>query len=130
MQYSLSYNLGKVLWKMWDYTDRRPHTKRLHYRLPIDAFLRAIKTCPDKRDSRHPEKDPILEPHYKLVSVVHKLVRRASISVCYILLSSMLILTHSSSQMRVSISCNPHHTLAKLLRYMTLQDGTCIYCMS
>ena len=87
MQNSLSYNLGKVLWKMWEYSDKMPaNSKKVHYRLPIDAFIRAMKTCPDKRDSRHPEKDLILEPHYKLVSVVHKLVRRKWISVCYLLL--------------------------------------------
>lgn len=131
MQNSLSYNLGKVLWKMWDYCDRMPgYSEGFHYKLPIDAIIQAIKACPDKRDSRHPEKDPILEPHYKLVSVVHKLVRRGSISVCYVLLSSKLLLTYSSSQMRVSISCKLHHTPVKLPRSMTLQDGTCMYCMS
>ncbi|KAL9020860.1 MAG: hypothetical protein Q9185_001931 [Variospora sp. 1 TL-2023] len=34
----------------------------------------AIETFPERRDNKHPEKDPTLEPHYKLVSVVHKLV--------------------------------------------------------
>ena len=41
----------------------------------IAAFTKAIECVPEKRDSRHPEKDPILEPHYKLVSTIHKLVK-------------------------------------------------------
>ena len=40
----------------------------------LDAFKRAIETLPERRENKHSEKDPILEPHYKLVSVVHKLV--------------------------------------------------------
>lgn len=54
---------------------------RIGYQTVIDAFVRAIDSCPDKRDSRHPDKDPILEPHYKLVSVVHKLRSLQRISV-------------------------------------------------
>jgi len=37
----------------------------------LNAFVNAIKTVPKPRDSRQ---EPILEPHYKLVSIVHKLV--------------------------------------------------------
>jgi hypothetical protein len=37
----------------------------------LKAFLRAIEICPKPRDGRQ---EPILEPHYKLVSVVHKAV--------------------------------------------------------
>lgn len=54
---------------------------RISHQPVIDAFIRAIEACPEKRDSRHPDKDPILEPHYKLVSVVHKLVRSRRILV-------------------------------------------------
>ena len=66
--------LGKVLWKMHNHGDQDlGSAKRIGYQTVIDAIVRAIDSCPDKRDSRHPDKDPILEPHYKLVSVVHKL---------------------------------------------------------
>jgi hypothetical protein len=41
----------------------------------INSFSRAVETLPN-RDSR---KDPILEPHYKLVSIVHKLVSKGVI---------------------------------------------------
>ena len=74
--------LGKVLWKMHKHGDPvLGDAKRIGYRIVIDAFVRAIESCPGKRDSRHPDKDPILEPHYKLVSVVHKLriFRRISV---------------------------------------------------
>ena len=76
--------LGKVLWKMHNYNygdSLLAHPKRIRYQVVIDAFVRAIKSCPDKRDSRHPDKDLILEPHYKLVSVVHKLRISRRISV-------------------------------------------------
>lgn len=59
----------------------RGTARRIGHRPVIDAFVRAIETCPKKRDSRHPDKDPILEPHYKLVSIVHKLVRSKRIVV-------------------------------------------------
>lgn len=74
--------LGKVLWKMHSYGNNvLGNDKRIGYQVVIDAFVRTIDSCPDKRDSRHPDKDPILEPHYKLVSVVHKLrsLRRISV---------------------------------------------------
>lgn len=74
--------LGKVLWKMHSYGDNvYSDAKRIGYQFVIDAFVQAIESCPDKRDSRHPDKDPILEPHYKLVSVVYKLRLSRQISV-------------------------------------------------
>lgn len=74
--------LGKVLWKMYNHGENvLGNAKRIGYQVVIDAFVRAIESCPDKRDSRHPDKDQILEPHYKLVSVVHKLRLSKRISV-------------------------------------------------
>ena len=74
--------LGKVLWKMYKYGNSViSNSKRIGYQTVTDTFVRAIESCPDKRDSRHPDKDPILEPHYKLVSVVHKLRISSQISV-------------------------------------------------
>ena len=74
--------LGKVLWKMHN-CDKTVlgNADRIGYQVVVDAFVRAIESCPDKRDSRHPDKDLILEPHYKLVSVVHKLRLSRRISV-------------------------------------------------
>jgi hypothetical protein len=67
--------LGKCYWKMYckvdDEWDERAKTKRPTVDDIIHAFVNAIKTVPKPKDSRQ---DPILEPHYKLASVVHKLV--------------------------------------------------------
>ena len=71
--------LGKSLWKMYNYPEEG--FRRVDYHQVLEAFTKAIQFVPERRDSRHPEKDPILEPHYKLVSTVHKLVQRRQISV-------------------------------------------------
>jgi hypothetical protein len=66
------YMLGKCLWKMWtrSHDELSEPSRRPMYEEALESFSRAIKKLPG-RDSR---KEPILEPHYKLVSVVHKLV--------------------------------------------------------
>ncbi|KAL9130309.1 MAG: hypothetical protein Q9217_001484 [Psora testacea] len=83
------YMFGKVLWKMHNCSvETLGRVERTRYRPVVDAFVRAIECVPDKRDSRHPEKDPILEPHYKLLSIVHKLVQARRCSAeqgCHIL---------------------------------------------
>lgn len=67
--------LGKCLWKMHDCSDYiRSNHERIGFEPAITAFKTAIETFAERRDNKHPEKDPTLEPHYKLVSVVHKLV--------------------------------------------------------
>ena len=48
--------------------------QRISYQPVIDALVQAIDCVPDKKDTKHPDKLHILEPHYKLLSVVHKLV--------------------------------------------------------
>ncbi|KAH8591579.1 hypothetical protein B0O99DRAFT_744278 [Bisporella sp. PMI_857] len=75
------YMLGKSLWKMftkrfdeWELAEQYKNPSM--YRKPtvqaiLNAFVEAIKTVPKPRDGRQ---EPILEPHYKLVSTVHKLV--------------------------------------------------------
>lgn len=54
----------------------------MNFQPALDAFRTALETLPERRDSKHPEKGPTFEPHYKLVSVVHKLVssRRLPVS--------------------------------------------------
>ena len=42
----------------------------------LNAFKRAVETAPERRD-----KEPILEPHYKLLSILHKLVQKNRIEV-------------------------------------------------
>ena len=56
--------------KVGDDSGRNPSTKPTVESV-LQALVKAIKTVPKPRDSRQ---EPILEPHYKLVSIVHKLV--------------------------------------------------------
>jgi hypothetical protein len=71
------YMLGKCLWKMHTASDEissqmnKPTSQDV-----IEAFTRAIEVLP-RKDGR---KEPVLEPHYKLVSIVHKLVQRKELS--------------------------------------------------
>jgi hypothetical protein len=44
----------------------------------IDALLDSITALPQRRDSRS---DPIFEPHFKILSVVHKLVMSGKMTV-------------------------------------------------
>lgn len=72
------YMLAKCLWKMHTMLgvergrDLPPAASRV-----IHAVQQAIDNLPDKKDSR---KEPIIEPHYKLLSVVHKLVLRRELT--------------------------------------------------
>jgi hypothetical protein len=67
------YMLGKILWKMYakDEKDANANEVRPTAQKVIEIFEKAIETVPKPRDSRA---DPILEPHYKLMSIAHKLV--------------------------------------------------------
>jgi hypothetical protein len=73
------YMLGKCLWKMYTFQFPEGSTD-LKYRPAkqevIDCFVKAITKLP-KRDSR---KEPILEPHYKLVAIIHKLFKRGDLT--------------------------------------------------
>lgn len=74
--------LGKCLWKMHNCSDNVLSGRgRMPFQPAVDAFKTAIEALPERRDSKHPEKDPTLEPHYKLVSVVHKLVSSQRLTV-------------------------------------------------
>jgi hypothetical protein len=67
--------LGKCLWKMYHKSgeeyDPAVQATKPSLDSVLAAFVKAIKTAPKPRDGRQ---EPILEPHYKLVSIVHKLV--------------------------------------------------------
>ena len=74
----LHFMLGKCQWKMHTTTERnssRPTPQQV-----LNSFIRAIELIPDekKKDSRE-KREPVLEPHYKLVSIVHKLLTRGEI---------------------------------------------------
>lgn len=68
------FMLGKCLWKMFTASPEvRGRGDPPQQDEVIKAFTRAIETLPSRRDSR---KEPILEPHYKLLIIVHKMVMR------------------------------------------------------
>lgn len=119
--HSISYTLGKVLWKMHNCSEEvRGLVKRTDHQPVIDTLVRAIESCPEKRDSRHPDKDPILEPHYKLVSVVHKLVHSKRIPV------SPTEYTHADSELTRHAGCG---RLPDLESYAVLPQSTpCARC--
>lgn len=74
--------LGKCLWKMHNCSDElRGKALRVSYDDALNAFKRAIELLPERRDNKHPGKDPTLEPHYKLISIIHKLVQSRRIQV-------------------------------------------------
>ncbi|KAL8688457.1 MAG: hypothetical protein Q9218_005638 [Villophora microphyllina] len=76
------YMLGKSVWKMHNcHESVLCGDVRQGHQLAIIAFKTAIEKLPSNRDNRHPEKDPILEPHYKLVSIVHKSVSSEKVGV-------------------------------------------------
>ena len=74
------YMLGKCLWKMHTVSENaRGRAPVVTVEEVVRAWAEAVRCLPP-RDHRHPDKDPILEPHYKMVSVVHKLVQRQEIT--------------------------------------------------
>jgi hypothetical protein len=68
------YTLGKCLWKMHTAPDdilgknRKPDMDEV-----VKAFVTAVERCPKVK---HSKEEPILEPHYKIASIAHKLVGR------------------------------------------------------
>ncbi|RDW86846.1 putative transcriptional corepressor of histone genes (Hir3) [Aspergillus mulundensis] len=68
------YMLSKCLWKMFSCDDSvRGSSKRISLDSVVESHLDTIDALPQRKDSRT---EPIFEPHYKLVSIVHKLVKR------------------------------------------------------
>ncbi|KAF2837923.1 hypothetical protein M501DRAFT_957458 [Patellaria atrata CBS 101060] len=75
------YMLSKCLWKMRQCDDeiqRWPDKAQPSTDEVLKPILRAVEILPERRDSR---KEPTLEPHYKIVSLVHKMVRRKELQV-------------------------------------------------
>ena len=70
---------AKCLWKMFSADDSvRGGAKQITLDDLLDSLLDAIDALPQKKDSRA---EPIFEPHYKLVSIVHKLVQKGTLTV-------------------------------------------------
>ncbi|RMY39800.1 hypothetical protein D0865_12724 [Hortaea werneckii] len=78
--WTLHYMLSKCLWKMHTATDQeRNHKPGPSVKEVLNALHTAIDLLPDKKDGKE-KREPILEPHYKLVSIVHKMVTRGELS--------------------------------------------------
>lgn len=73
--------LSKCLWKMFNSDESaRGRGKPVHVDQILDSLLDAIETLPvPSRKDRGP--DPIFEPHFRLVSVLHKLVTSGKMEV-------------------------------------------------
>ncbi|KAF2191030.1 transcriptional corepressor of histone-like protein genes [Zopfia rhizophila CBS 207.26] len=80
------FMLGKCLWKMYCFNADAAHTaatqgealppnKGPSWEEAVDAFVSAIEMLPGKKERR----EPVLEPHYKLVSIAHKLFQRREV---------------------------------------------------
>lgn len=73
------YMLGKCLWKMYNADEEVRNLHRLegkpNRRPELQEVLAVLTGCIEALPSRRdPRKEPILEPHYKLASIAHKLV--------------------------------------------------------
>ena len=72
----IQYMLGKCLWKMFNSPITEPHRRKVEVDEILDAFTAAVEASPERKDR---SSDYVLEPHFKLVSIVHKLVHRGVI---------------------------------------------------
>lgn len=100
--------LSKCLWKMHCHGDPASPTSKIGVSEVLDSLTDTINVLPKKRDNRS---DPILEPHFKLVSVIHKLVKRGDMSVCIDFTFNLqfdMFLTLSSRKMRARGLSLPH----------------------
>lgn len=74
--------LAKCYWKMYqtpiELLDGKDKTSPIAMELVLDTVKKALDVAYNARKSRSSE--PILEPHYKLVSILHKLVIRQKLS--------------------------------------------------
>ncbi|KAK6958475.1 hypothetical protein Daesc_001276 [Daldinia eschscholtzii] len=82
-QWQNPYMVAKCIWKMYqkpptslDHRDRRD---RPTMQAVINALEKAVEVVSALPKPRHGQ-DPILEPHYKIVSIVHKLVMRGDMT--------------------------------------------------
>lgn len=71
--------LAKCRWKMFSCDEStRGVFRRIDVEDVLDSLVDAIGSLPQRKDSRS---DPIFEPHFKLVSIVHKLVHSDTLKV-------------------------------------------------
>jgi hypothetical protein len=83
------YMLAKCGWKMWTANEKDMHYNasigapppanraKPKWQEVVDSIVAAIETLPSKKGRSG---EPVLEPHYKLVSIVHKLFQQGAIT--------------------------------------------------
>lgn len=112
--------LGKCLWKMYNgMKEVKGGASKVGYVEALDAFRRAIELLPERRDSRHPEKQLTLEPHYKLVSVVHKLVQSRQLQASHCLL---IVGTLTNIDLKPEAGCNYLSATCYARKVSSVQD--------
>jgi hypothetical protein len=75
--WAIQYMLGKCLWKMLNSQSVEKSKRKVEVDEVIDAFTAAVEASPERKDR---SSDYVLEPHFKLVSIIHKLVHRQIIN--------------------------------------------------
>jgi hypothetical protein len=83
-QWQLHYMVGKCLWKMHNADERTlQHDRPPTGQEVLDAFVKALELLPekDRKESKDSKREPTLEPHYKLLTIVHKLYTKSSITI-------------------------------------------------
>ncbi|KAF5675833.1 histone transcription regulator 3 [Fusarium heterosporum] len=75
------YMLSKCYWKMYQTPDDQLDVKDKRSKISLETLIstlkKAVKVAHNARRGRN--SDPILEPHYKIVSILHKLVMRGDV---------------------------------------------------
>ncbi len=78
------YMVAKCLWKMYqkppEELDEKNRRHRPTVQTVLDALEKSVAVVASLPKPRHGQ-DPILEPHYKILSVVHKLVLRGDLEI-------------------------------------------------
>ncbi|KAL2164854.1 hypothetical protein VTH06DRAFT_150 [Thermothelomyces fergusii] len=78
------YMIAKCLWKMYqkpvEELDEKNRRHRPTAKAIVDALEKTIEVTSSLPKPRHGQ-EPILEPHYKIVSVIHKLVTRGDLDI-------------------------------------------------
>ncbi|KAF2167700.1 hypothetical protein M409DRAFT_65826 [Zasmidium cellare ATCC 36951] len=70
--------IGKCLWKLHNAPDTaRRSSKREPASQVLQALVRTLELLPEKDRKGDGKKEPILEPHYKLITTVHKLLTQS-----------------------------------------------------
>lgn len=81
-QWQIHYMVGKCVWKMHNADERtRGRDTPPTAAQVVEPFVKALELLPekDKKESKDSKREPTLEPHYKLVSIVDKLWRKKTL---------------------------------------------------